>query len=250
MDERILLIGFDAPEAAALSERLPHECVSHEMLPRIVVERGQLFVQSPRSAQFLQVSRVVFHGIFEHDLDFLAGLALWGGPCFPDRRRPSRAALLSRCPRCSRAGRFSRRTGEPARFAADRRGFAEIGRDDFDRSPRLATEAIRRRIKAISAARDEDQVVAATRQSVGLDGPDAGRGAGNHRLAQAPGRLVLGSGCHFAISSGAAGSGGTGNAMSVAIFHPSGVRFQTRMIRNGFGTGIWPPYATVIFTGA
>lgn len=84
MDERILLIGFDASEAAALSVRLPFECVCHEMLPRIVVEQGQLFVESPRSARYLRVSRVVFHGIFEHDLEFLAGLALWGGPCFPN----------------------------------------------------------------------------------------------------------------------------------------------------------------------
>src|SRR5208282_414492 len=29
-------------------------------------------------------SHVVFHGIFEQDLEFLAGLALWGGPCFPN----------------------------------------------------------------------------------------------------------------------------------------------------------------------
>jgi hypothetical protein len=115
MNERILLIGFDAPEAAALAERLPHECVSHEMLPRIVVERGQLFAQSPRNAQFLRVSRVVFHGIFEHDLDFLAGLALWGGPCFPNP-----AAMMDcrlRLPCLVRALRHTR-------FGGNVRGFA------------------------------------------------------------------------------------------------------------------------------
>ncbi|HEX3315270.1 MAG TPA: hypothetical protein VHR72_10290 [Gemmataceae bacterium] len=115
MDERILLIGFDAPEAAALAERLPHECVSHEMLPRIVVERGQLFVQSPRSAQFLRVSRVVFHGIFEHDLEFLAGLALWGGPCFPNPDAMMDCRL--RLPCLVRALRHTR-------FGGDVRGFA------------------------------------------------------------------------------------------------------------------------------
>jgi hypothetical protein len=82
--ERILLVGFDAPEAKDLRGRLPFECVCHEMLPRIVVERGRLFAESPRGGRYLSVSRVVFHGIFEHDLEFLAGLALWGGPCFPN----------------------------------------------------------------------------------------------------------------------------------------------------------------------
>jgi hypothetical protein len=84
MNDRILLIGFDESEATALTERLSSPCISHEMLPKIVVKRGQLFVESPERVRFLGVSRVVFHGIFEHDLEFLAGLALWGGPCFPN----------------------------------------------------------------------------------------------------------------------------------------------------------------------
>jgi hypothetical protein len=116
MDERILLIGFDAAEAATLAERLPFECISQEMLPRIVVERGQLFVESPRHARYLRVSRVVFHGIFEHDLEFLAGLALWGGPCFPNP-----AAMMDcrlRLPCLVRALRFTRFGGEPRGFAS------------------------------------------------------------------------------------------------------------------------------------
>lgn len=84
MDERTLLIGFDSKEASELAGLKPCACVCHEMLPRIVVERGQLFVESPAGGRYLRVSRVVFHGIFEHDLEFLAGLALWGGPCFPN----------------------------------------------------------------------------------------------------------------------------------------------------------------------
>jgi hypothetical protein len=84
MDDRILLIGFDSSEATTLAERLSLECVSHEMLPRIVVERGRLFVESPRGGRYVAVCRVVFHGIFEHDLEFLAALVLWGGPCFPN----------------------------------------------------------------------------------------------------------------------------------------------------------------------
>ena len=84
MNERVLLIGFDATEASALAERLPFECISHEMLPKIVVTAGKLFVESLFGQRYRRVSRVVFHGIFEYDLEFLAGLALWGGPCFPN----------------------------------------------------------------------------------------------------------------------------------------------------------------------
>jgi hypothetical protein len=74
--DRILLIGFDESETAALTARLSAPCVSHEMLPKILVKRGKLFVESPERGGYLGVSRVVFHGIFEGDLEFLAGLAL------------------------------------------------------------------------------------------------------------------------------------------------------------------------------
>lgn len=116
MDERILLIGFDAPEAAALAALLPHECVACEMLPKIVVERGQLFVRSPHSARFLRVSRVIFHGIFEHDLEFLAGLALWGGPCFPNPSAMMDCRL--RLPGLVRALKHTRFGGGPRGFAS------------------------------------------------------------------------------------------------------------------------------------
>lgn len=116
MDERICLIGFDAPEAAALARALPVECVALEMLPRIVVERGRLFVEAPRSGRYLSISRVVFHGIFEHDLEFLAGLALWGGPCFPNP-----AAMMDcrlRLPCLVRAFRYTRFGGPPRGYVS------------------------------------------------------------------------------------------------------------------------------------
>ncbi len=116
MDERILLIGFDASESAELAERLPYECVSHEMLPRIVVERGQLFVVSSTSERYLRVSRVVFHGIFEHDLEFLAGLALWGGLCFPNPTAMMNCRL--RLPCLVHALKFTKFGGEPRGFAS------------------------------------------------------------------------------------------------------------------------------------
>ncbi len=115
-DERILLIGFDAADAATLGERLPFECVAHEMLPKIVVERGQLFVESARNARYLKVSRVVFHGIFEHDVDFLAGLSLWGGPCFPNPTAMMNCRL--RLPCLVHALKYTRFGGETRGFAS------------------------------------------------------------------------------------------------------------------------------------
>lgn len=118
MNERVLLIGLDASEGAALAGRISGECVRHEMLPRIVVERGQLFVESLQSARYLKVSRVVFHGIFEQDLDFLAGLALWGGPCFPSPLPMMDCRL--RLPCLVRALQHTRFGGAPRGFASTR----------------------------------------------------------------------------------------------------------------------------------
>ncbi|MGL6073050.1 MAG: hypothetical protein ACRC8S_02690 [Fimbriiglobus sp.] len=116
MDERVLLVGFDSQETAAFTDRHPWECVSFGGLPKIVVERGQLFVESPRSSRYLRISRVVFHGIFEHDLDFLAGLALWGGPCFPNPVAMMDCRL--RLPCLVKALKFTRFGGEPRGFAS------------------------------------------------------------------------------------------------------------------------------------
>lgn len=125
MDERILLVGFDAPEAEALAAHLPFECVAYDMLPKIVVERGRLFAKSPTSARYLRVSRVVFHGIFEHDLDFLAGLALWGGPCFPNPVAMMDCRL--RLPCLVRALRHSQFGGAPRGFATTHGEYAADG---------------------------------------------------------------------------------------------------------------------------
>ena len=86
------------------------------MLPKIVAERGRLFAQSPRNAGYLAVDRVVFHGIFERDLDFLAGLALWGGPCFPDAGAMMECRL--RLPCLVRALRHTRFGGGPRGYAS------------------------------------------------------------------------------------------------------------------------------------
>ena len=115
MPAPILTVGFDAPDTPALEARLGRPCSHHEMLPRVVVERGKLFVRERDADRYVGVAGVVFHGIFEHDLDFLAALALWGGPCFPNP-----AAMMDcrlRLPCLVRALRFTR-FGGPRGYAS------------------------------------------------------------------------------------------------------------------------------------
>jgi len=122
MTRRICLIGLDEPEHRELAGRFGVPVVAHESVPKIVVSDGQLFVESRSGAHMLAVSHVVFHGIFEHDLDLIAALALWGGPCLPN------AAAMMDCrlklPCLVRALRHSR-------FAAPRRGYASPGATFF-----------------------------------------------------------------------------------------------------------------------
>lgn len=85
--EPILIVGLDEPETTELRSRLDCPVLAFENLPRILVDRGRLAVEHPHVMNhFVPVSRVVFHAIFEDDFDFLAALALWGGPCLPNAR--------------------------------------------------------------------------------------------------------------------------------------------------------------------
>jgi hypothetical protein len=82
--DRLLIVGLDEPEYHVLRERLQVPHVYADLLPRIQLRQGRLYVEKPNAFYvFVPVSRVVFHGIFEDDLHFLTALALWGGPCLP-----------------------------------------------------------------------------------------------------------------------------------------------------------------------
>lgn len=84
--ERLLLVGFDEDDARAILDRAGVPGVVHVNLPRIVVDSGVLLVERRQGPGMLPVSHVLFHSIFDDDLDFIAGLALWGGPCLPNPR--------------------------------------------------------------------------------------------------------------------------------------------------------------------
>jgi hypothetical protein len=114
--DRLLLVGLEPPEIADLRPRLNVPFVSSVVLPRIKVDRGVLKVERPNAiGHFLPVTRVVFHGIFEDDFDFLTALALWGGPCLPDAA--GMMDLRLRLPGLVRALRVSRFNTMPRSFA-------------------------------------------------------------------------------------------------------------------------------------
>jgi hypothetical protein len=115
MNPRLSLIGLDEPQNNVLRSRLTGPLLVHDMLPRILVRDGQLFVQAEDGFGYLPVSKVVYHGIFEDDHDLIAGLALWGGPCLPNARAMMDCRLKLPC--LVRALQFTQ-------FAAPARGFA------------------------------------------------------------------------------------------------------------------------------
>jgi hypothetical protein len=118
--KRVGIVGLEESEVAELQNLLEFGIgvVAHQALPRIIVKDGQLFVESRKRAGMIAVDGLVFHGIYETDLDFLAALALWGGPCLPNPR--GMMDLRLRLPGLVRALQHTR-------FDAPLRGYAAPG---------------------------------------------------------------------------------------------------------------------------
>ena len=83
---RLLTVGLDEPEIVELRRRLDGPAICHALVPAVRIEDGRLLAERVGGPGMLPVDRVVFHGIFADDLDFLTALALWGGPCLPSAR--------------------------------------------------------------------------------------------------------------------------------------------------------------------
>jgi hypothetical protein len=85
--KRILFVGLEEQEVNNIRQQLGYEylTVHYDMLPNAKLENGTLFVESDSvPGKYLSVDKVVFHGIFEKDYDFLTLLSLWDGPCLPN----------------------------------------------------------------------------------------------------------------------------------------------------------------------
>jgi len=82
---RLLLVGLEEPEVKEIITQIDCLTVVYDLLPVVKLIDGNLYVESRlHPDKFLKVDRVIYHGIFENDFDFLTLLALWGGPCLPD----------------------------------------------------------------------------------------------------------------------------------------------------------------------
>lgn len=85
--KRILVIGLEPTDVDAIKQQIGfgYLIVHYDVLPRVRLIKDELWVESLAVPdKFLLVDLVVFHGIFEHDYDFITMLTLWNGPCLPN----------------------------------------------------------------------------------------------------------------------------------------------------------------------
>ncbi|SDM44313.1 hypothetical protein SAMN05421823_113131 [Catalinimonas alkaloidigena] len=111
--QRLLLVGLEAREARGITHGFDGLFIAHEALPVVQLDQGVLYAESnSRPGTLLKVDAVIYHGIFEHDVDFITLLALWGGPCLPDAQGMLdcrlRHAGLARALRITRFGTMPR----------------------------------------------------------------------------------------------------------------------------------------------
>jgi len=86
MRQYTLVVGLDDAESQQIREQLETFVISHVVIPKIRVMDGELYAETGRGIQMVPISSVVYHGIYENDLDFITGLGFWGGPSLPNPR--------------------------------------------------------------------------------------------------------------------------------------------------------------------
>ncbi len=83
--ERLLMIGLEENEVNHIRSHTNCLLVSYDFLPSIKLIEGNLYVESSFNPdRYLKVDKVIYHGIFENDYDFITLLALWNGKCLPN----------------------------------------------------------------------------------------------------------------------------------------------------------------------
>lgn len=110
--KRVLVIGLEDKDVKAIRAELGLEyiLVHYDLLPKVQLHQGTLLVESPSvTGKFYPVDKVIFHGIFADDYDFITLLALWGGPCLPNAT--GMMDLRQRIPGLARALKVSRFSG-------------------------------------------------------------------------------------------------------------------------------------------
>ncbi|MEO3408279.1 hypothetical protein AAFN85_30470 [Mucilaginibacter sp. CAU 1740] len=84
---RVLIVGLEEAEVNAIKQNLGFNylLVTYDSLPQVKLVEGELYVESPTVPdKYLLVNKVIFHGIYKDDVDFITLLALWNGPCLPN----------------------------------------------------------------------------------------------------------------------------------------------------------------------
>lgn len=83
--ERVLLIGLEEKEVISIKNGLDCLVTAYDSLPIVKLLEGILYVESTSvPGKYLKVDKVIFHGIYEQDYEFITLLALWNDPCLPN----------------------------------------------------------------------------------------------------------------------------------------------------------------------
>lgn len=86
MKRYTLIVGLDESESQQIRSQLEQSVISHVVIPKIRATGGELYAETGRGIQMVPISSVIYHGIYENDLDFITGLGFWGGACLPNPR--------------------------------------------------------------------------------------------------------------------------------------------------------------------
>jgi hypothetical protein len=73
MQDYIAIVGLDESESQTISERLSLPTLCHVTLPEIMVKDGVLLMENKGRPKYVPVSKVIYHAIYENDLDFITG---------------------------------------------------------------------------------------------------------------------------------------------------------------------------------
>ncbi|CAA9199503.1 hypothetical protein FLA105534_02647 [Flavobacterium bizetiae] len=81
---RIALVGIEQEEYDIIKAQYSGHIIWHQSIPKIVVKDEVLYMEKSNGIGMLPVDKVVYYGIYDNDFDFISGLAIWGGACYPN----------------------------------------------------------------------------------------------------------------------------------------------------------------------
>ena len=125
----IAVVGLEQDDVDFIADRVDAPFVQHDIVPEIMVKDGVLWMEKAGRPRYVPVKKVVFHGIYDNDFDFITGLAIWDGACLPNARAMMDCRLKLPC--LVRALEFTQ-------FGTPWRGFASAGTPYTTETKRVA----------------------------------------------------------------------------------------------------------------